>query len=477
MNITKFIQRDPTRVTLIKERNNWIVIILMLILVVSTIGRAVGGYSFLMWVKATIPFVLLISVATFFVRKTNMTLTSVFIVNIVCIYTCLVAAWDTQLSIPLATSLVIIALYQNWQLIMLNIVFYSICILTFLKDRLVTAEGMFPQHLIHLICIGIFLSILAMASEKTRKEFIEKTDEAKLSKEEAEQALSKIQQSEQTLLTINRNMNAMMNDAKEVSNEITITFSDITESLEEQTIGIGTMNTVIKETNDLIEQNHTLSTNILTISNENKEVVGASGKKMKNLREEMQKVDHSFSSTATLMLELHEKNKRINTILTTLTDISNQTNLLALNASIEAARAGENGRGFAVVADEVKKLAERSQRSAKEIEEIILEVQKKSSEVTEQVQEGLHVIKQSKEVMVDFEEAFTHVTENIYEIVGDSQDNQAISNEISNASDKMVLEFETLSEKSYRISAAIEEILSSMETQNKNLELMAKKFK
>lgn len=76
-------------------------------------------------------------------------------------------------------------------------------------------------------------------------------------------------------------------------------------------------------------------------------------------------------------------------------DIADQTNLLALNAAIEAARAGDLGRGFAVVADEVRKLAEKSSRSASEIDKLTTALGNESDLVRSALHNGLEVLASS----------------------------------------------------------------------------------
>jgi methyl-accepting chemotaxis protein len=82
-----------------------------------------------------------------------------------------------------------------------------------------------------------------------------------------------------------------------------------------------------------------------------------------NAADGINKVNDASDQTLKYMQDIADK-------VSIIGEIARQTNILALNAAVEAARAGEHGKGFAVVAAEVRKLAERSQISAVEIDSL-----------------------------------------------------------------------------------------------------------
>jgi methyl-accepting chemotaxis protein len=140
-------------------------------------------------------------------------------------------------------------------------------------------------------------------------------------------------------------------------------------------------------------------------------------------REGQQQIDAAVSSvdrlsqeieqSAQSMQQLERDSNDIQSILGTIRSIAEQTNLLALNAAIEAARAGEQGRGFAVVADEVRALAKRTADSTAEIDGLLGNLAKRTSQVTQQMHASLEVSQQSVTRIGEARNSFGQIRESV----------------------------------------------------------------
>jgi len=147
----------------------------------------------------------------------------------------------------------------------------------------------------------------------------------------------------------------------------------------------------------------------LKLSEEGEEIVRESQHSNKKLASQ---VDHASDVIDQLSQDTHE----ITGVLTVIENIAEQTNLLALNAAIEAARAGESGRGFAVVADEVRTLAQRTQESTRQIQDIINRLKVGSKNAVD----AMLISKESSNVAVELADsvqmAFNNINQSVDEI-------------------------------------------------------------
>jgi methyl-accepting chemotaxis protein WspA len=96
---------------------------------------------------------------------------------------------------------------------------------------------------------------------------------------------------------------------------------------------------------------------------------------LSGLQGAMQTLSLGTDSISEKLALIRQKAGSIDSIIATITKISDQTNLLSLNAAIEAEKAGEYGRGFSVVAREIGRLANETAISTLDISDIINEMQ------------------------------------------------------------------------------------------------------
>lgn len=182
---------------------------------------------------------------------------------------------------------------------------------------------------------------------------------------------------------------------------------------------------------------------------------------------------------------------KIREATTLITAIAEETNLLSLNASIEAARAGEQGRGFAVVAAQIQKLAEQSNESAMQIEEIINllihdsdksvetmdEVKKIMTEQSAHVEQTDKIIKQVvagiretsdgitkiSNMAERLDKARSEVVDTVQNLTAIAEENAASTQETSASAEEVSHAVTAIAEESEKVADISQEINKSME--------------
>ncbi|MBQ0041993.1 MAG: hypothetical protein KBS85_01555, partial [Lachnospiraceae bacterium] len=285
---------------------------------------------------------------------------------------------------------------------------------------------------------------------------------------------------ESTMTTVNSNMTELTSQMSEVSsavytsneakNGITAAVEDLAKGSMEMAESVQNTAAKMSEIGVEIEDIASLSGE----ANDNADkVISISSKAKSNLTSliEANKETAKISEEVAIgIMDAGTAVEEISKATQVITDIASQTNLLSLNASIEAARAGEAGRGFAVVASEISNLAAQSDKSAKEIQEIVQNIIEASNKNTELAKKIKDSVASEGEVLAEVDESFNEVASCIDVTTANITEIKAKTVNLDSAKNQVLDEVSTLSSISEENAASTQETNASTEELAANIE-------
>ncbi len=282
--------------------------------------------------------------------------------------------------------------------------------------------------------------------------------------------IKQISNSAQQVAASSEELTATAEQSSQAANQVAITITEVAEGTEVQLKSINNASATVENFSvsiqQVVENNEIVGSAYTRTAGAAKEGLGA----VEMAVSQMSSIEKTVNTSAVVVTKLGERSKEIGQIVDTISGIAGQTNLLALNAAIEAARAGDQGRGFAVVAEEVRKLAEQSQEAAKQIAELINEIQNETDKAVIAMNEGTKEVGKGNEVVAIAGQSFRQIAVLIENLVTQGQKITSGVQQMGTGSREIVSAMKAIdsisnktAEQTQTVSAATEEQSASME--------------
>ncbi|MBK1809118.1 methyl-accepting chemotaxis protein [Clostridium sp. YIM B02505] len=284
--------------------------------------------------------------------------------------------------------------------------------------------------------------------------------------------------------TMIKNIGVLLDSAKQTSNRVLDTTSNLSSMAEETTASMSQVALAVSEisqgANDLAENSQDTATGVGQLSDKLDDIAVVT-KDMSNVSKDTEVLSKQGIDTVSILIsknsETMEASKKVSEIvidmdtsvkeISTISDainvITEQTNLLSLNASIEAARAGEAGKGFAVVADEIRKLAEQSKGSTEQIKLIIENIKEKATTAVQAMDDTKKISSEQNEAVAKTEQIFTDILLAIKTLTEKVQNVKNLVENMQSQKQVLVTQVENTSAVSEETASATEEVTASTE--------------
>ena len=269
--------------------------------------------------------------------------------------------------------------------------------------------------------------------------------------------VSKIAQSTDNIKMAANELGVTAKDTNYTMKQVEDAVSSISENITEQAKSTKTTTDNIVLMGDQIGR----TSEEVGLLNQNADVMRKSSEQasytIQQLRQINDKVKESINTITRQTNLTNESAQKIQAAIGIISSIAEETNLLSLNASIEAARAGESGRGFAVVASQIQKLAEQSNSSSCEIEEITNTLISNSDEAVEIMRQVHEIIDSQSQNMSDTENIVSKVMDGINTSLEKIEKIEYATEQLESSRNRIVETVEGLSDIAEQNAASTEE--------------------